>query len=478
MTRQEVGRPTDRRRLELALQAAGLGEFEWDIERDRLLVSERMAAIVGVSAGERDAEGGASLDAFVHADDLERVRRTRAAHLAEGATFEVEFRHQRPSDGRTVWVRIAGVLVRAPDGRPQRVTGILQDVTAQKVEEDRRQALMLELDHRVKNVLAAVQALAYQTAKQTTSLEVFLQAFGGRLKAMASANELLTAARWRGAAIDHLVAAELSAVAPGQTSWEGPELFLTPRAANALALAFHELAANAAKHGALSVETGRVDVRWRRLPDGGFVVEWVESGGPRVTPTDRRGFGSTLLRQVTGRELNGEAVVEYPPSGARASLRAGAGAIAPRPETVPEAPAARPAETLAAARAPATGSRLEGARVLIVEDAVLLALELETGLAEAGAEVVGPAYELEEAIALLDRPIDAAVLDANLNGRSVAPVAEALSKRRVPFVFATGYGETGGAPGGFDAPVIRKPYDVTQVAAAVTDLLAAAPRPA
>ena len=127
-------------------------------------------------------------------------------------------------------------------------------------------------------------------------------------------------------------------------------------------------------------------------------------------------------------------------------------------------------ETVAAAKTPRS---LKGSRVLIVEDAVLLALELETGLAEAGAEVVGPAYELEEAMSLLERPIDAAVLDANLNGRSVMPVAEALAKRKVPFVFATGYGETGGAPGGFDAPVIRKPYDVTQVAAAVAELLGA-----
>ena len=96
----------------------------------------------------------------------------------------------------------------------------------------------------MKNVLATVQALAIQTARRTTSLEAFLQNFSGRLKAMGSANELLTAARWRGAAIDHLAAAELGALAPGQTGWEGPELFLTPRAANALALSLHELAAN------------------------------------------------------------------------------------------------------------------------------------------------------------------------------------------------------------------------------------------
>ena len=210
-------------------------------------------------------------------------------------------------------------------------------------------------------------------------------------------------------------------------------------------------------------------VRWVPLPRGGFELIWTESGGPRVTPPARRGFGSTLLEQVTGRELNGEALVEYLPSGVRARLRAGAQAVAPRPETVPDAPSVRVTETVATSSGPVN---LKGSRVLIVEDAVLLALELETGLSEAGAEVVGPAYELEEAMALLDRPIDAAVLDANLNGRSVMPVAEALALRKVPFVFATGYGEAGGAPGNFDAPVIRKPYDVTQVAAAVAELLA------
>jgi CheY-like chemotaxis protein len=287
---------------------------------------------------------------------------------------------------------------------------------------------------------------------------------------MASANELLTAARWRGAAIDHLASAELGALSPGQTGWEGPELFLTPRAANALALAFHELATNAVKFGALSTETGQVDVRWTRTPEGGFELIWTESGGPTVAPPARRGFGSTLLDQVTGRELNGEVQTEFLPAGVRVRLRAGAQAVATRPETAPVVTATRPVETIITSSGPAN---LKGSRVLIVEDAVLLALELETGLSEAGAQIVGPAYELSEALALLDQPIDAAVLDANLNGLSVTPVAEALFKRGVPFVFATGYGESGGAPGGFDAPVIRKPYDVTQVAAAVAELLAA-----
>lgn len=471
MTRQELVRQADRNRIELALQAAGLGEFEWDLDRDVLTVSPRMSAITGVPAGERPAEGGRSLDRFVHPDDLAAIEASREKHLAAGDTFEFEYRHVRPDDGRSVCLRVAGITTRDAKGKAHAVTGILQDVTASRREEDGRTALMAELDHRVKNVLATVQSLALRTARQTTSLDAFLTNFGGRLKAMASANELLTAARWRGAAIDHLAAAELGSVAPGQTGWTGPELFLTPRAANALALALHELAANARKYGALSVEGGRVDLRWTRLADGGFEAVWTESGGPRVSPPTRQGFGTTLLGQVTGRELNGEIRVEHRPSGVRVTLRGGSAALAPRPDTVPDAPEVRQVEAATTTSAAERASSLKGARVLIVEDAVLLALELETGLSDAGAEVIGPAYELEEAMALLDRPIDAAVLDANLNGRSVMPVAEALAARHVPFVFATGYGEAGGAPGGFDAPVIRKPYDVTQVAAAVAEIL-------
>lgn len=470
MTRRELGHSEDYRRLELALESAGLGDFAWDPQSNSYIVSPRMAAITGLPQGENPAVEGRVLQPHVHPDDADRVRAETAAAARRGGAFQFEFRHLRPDDGRTVWLRTAGVIALGADGRPNGFTGVVEDITARKLEEDQREILMAELDHRVKNVLAAVQALAIQTGKRTTSLDSFLQTFGGRLKAMASANELLTAARWRGAAIDHLTAAELGALGLGQqTHWEGPDLFLTPRAANALSLGLHELATNAVKFGALSVETGRVSVRWSRLADGGFELVWTESGGPTVSPPARRGFGSTLLEQVTSRELNGKTVIEYNAGGVHARLRAGPAAVAPRPDTLPEAPVARPSETVPTSSGT---TNLGGARVLIVEDAVLLALELETGLAEAGARIIGPAYELEEAMGLLDQPIDAAVLDANLNGRSVTPVAEALAARKIPFVFATGYGEAGSAPGGFDAaPVIRKPYDVTQVAVAVADLL-------
>ena len=315
MTRQAVAPPSARSRLELALQAAGLGEFEWDVRRDVVTLSPRLAAIVGLPAGERPAEKGQALDAHVHPDDLATVRKSREASLAAGDAFEVEFRHIRPDDKRTLKLRAAGIMVRDDEGRPTCVTGIVEDITERQIEDDRRQHLMAELDHRVKNVLAAVQSLAQQTARQTTSLDGFLANFGGRLKAMASANELLTAARWRGAAIDHLAAAELGPLAPGQTRWDGPELFLTPRAANALALALHELAANAVKYGALSTDAGRVDLRWTKTPDGGFELIWTESGGPHVTAPVQRGFGSRLIERSARDQLGGEATVEFLPRG-------------------------------------------------------------------------------------------------------------------------------------------------------------------
>jgi CheY-like chemotaxis protein len=229
------------------------------------------------------------------------------------------------------------------------------------------------------------------------------------------------------------------------------------------------------KFGALSSEEGRVSVRWRQTPYGGLELRWEESGGPPVSPPTRRGFGATLLEKVTGRELEGAVGVDYRREGVRVLVTVGESALAKAPEG-PSAPEpAPPPESLTGASdgGPTVGraGQVEGLRVLIVEDALLLALELEAGLQEAGAHVVACAANVDEALRVLETStLDAAVLDANLNGVSVAPVAEALRARGVPFVFATGYGDSKILPEGYDAPIIRKPYDVTQVAAGLADV--------
>jgi len=353
------------------------------------------------------------------------------------------------------------------------LAAIVGDIAAVDREDERRETLVAELDHRIKNVLAAVQSLALQSARRAVSLEGFLKTFTGRLKAMASAHQLLTATRWRGADLRNIAAAELGGLAPGQTRWEGPDVALTPRAANALSLALHELATNAIKFGALSVEAGRVDVRWRERAGGGLELEWAESEGPVVPTPTRTGFGSTLLEKVTGRELGGSVKVDYRREGVRATLTTSADALArfAAPEAAPEAEPPAPVQGASVGSAnQGQSAKIDGLRLLIVEDALLLTLELESGLQEAGARIMGSAADLEEAMRMVDLPLDAAVLDANLNGVSVLPVAEALAARGVPFVFATGYGDSKMAPQGFGAPIIRKPYDVTQVAAALAEI--------
>jgi PAS domain S-box-containing protein len=467
----------ERERASLALDAAQMGEFEWEIVEDRLIVSERMARIVGLTPGSKRADHGEVFYRFVHPDDVAPLRVMRDGLMAEGR-YEVEFRLIRPDNGQVVWIYSAGVALRDEQGAIQRVIGVMHDITARRSEDDARNALVAELDHRVKNVLASVQSLAAQSARKTTSLDAFLKTFAGRLEAMASAHTLLTATRWRGADIGSIAAAELGGLAPGQAHWFGPEILLNPRATNALTLALHELATNAVKFGALSADTGRVTVSWTLRPGGGFELSWVERGGPPVNAPTRRGFGATLLDRVTGRELGGEATLDFLAGGVRATITADATALAAETPfaSLRSGQATRPTEEapepqVGASSGALSADAVKGRRIIIVEDSVLLALELEAGLTEAGAKVVGVAADIEEALKLADIPFDVAVLDANLNGTPVTPVAELLRERGKPFIFATGYGDAAPAPEGFDAPVVRKPYNVAQIATAVAEAL-------
>jgi CheY-like chemotaxis protein len=165
--------------------------------------------------------------------------------------------------------------------------------------------------------------------------------------------------------------------------------------------------------------------------------------------------------------------MDFRPAGVRVTISADQTALA---DVTPAAPEIKRREAAPEAQAGAssgmlTAGAVKDLRILIVEDAVLLALELEAGLTEAGARVVGVAANVEEAMKLIETAFDVAVLDANLNGVSVSPVAEALRARGKPFIFATGYGDAAPAPEGFNAPVVRKPYNVAQIAAAVAEAL-------
>lgn len=458
------------RRLDIAIEAGGLAEFEWEVAADRLLIGPRAAALTGFPVGVVENALHAILHDGVDPADREVFTRAVRAALTGKAGMEIELGWTRIDSRRPICLSVRAVRLEDGDPPIQRLVGVLQDVTQRRQEDQRREILAGELDHRVKNMLAAVQSVATQSARKTTSLDAFLKTFTGRLKAMASAHELLTATRWGGAYLRDVAAAELGGLAPGQIDSSGPELFLTPRAASAVALALHELAANALRQGALSEDRGQVTVKWSSTREGGFVLDWRETGGPALPSGAVAGFGGTLLNEVTGRELEGKVTIEPSPAGLRARIEAASTALASSPAAEAPAPAAAgpPAEALAIESDP---GRIAGLKILIVEDSLLLALELEQGLTDLGAEIVGSAAEVGEAMTMIDRPFDAAVLDANLDGASVMPVAEALHAMGRPFIFATGYADKAG-PTGFDAPIVRKPYNVGQIARALASVCA------
>ena len=425
-----------------------------------------MSAITGLPAGDFHIQIGEGIEPHIHPEDVEAFRAQRTSAFRAGDSFDIRARLIRPTDQQVIWMRLAGVVARDDKGAPLRVTGIVEDVGRGRLVEDQRQQLMAELHHRVKAILSEISALTRRTRRGAGSLDAFEAAFQARLNTLGAQNDLLSVARWRGAAIHHLAGAELSNVAPNQIAWEGPEIFLTPRAASALALAFHELAANAVKHGALSHEAGRVSVVWTARSDPGFDLTWTETGGPPVSPPTHRGFGVTLLREVTGRELDGHVEMQYPPVGLTVRLSGGPQSMNESSTVAPKARAAGGFDLEASVAPPV---RLDGARILVVEDARLLAQALAEGLSGVGAEVVGPAHDLERALGLLDQPTNAAVINADLAGGSITPLTEELQRRGIPFLVAVGFGQTGG----WDTPVVHKPYDVAQVAAALADLLAA-----
>jgi len=201
-----------------------------------------------------------------------------------------------------------------PDGEVSGVFVEGSDVTDRVLAERQQKLLMDELNHRVKNTLATVQAIAQQTLRATPTPVEFRDAFEARLLALSTTHDLLTAAGWQAAPLTEVLRVELRPFGPERYTITGPEVDLSPAEAVALGLVFHELATNAAKYGALSTSEGRVDVHWTRT-DGRMDLTWTETGGPPVAPPTRRGFGSRLIERSLQGQLGGETHLDFAPAG-------------------------------------------------------------------------------------------------------------------------------------------------------------------
>ncbi len=338
-----------------------------------------------------------------------------------------------------------------------------EEVARERAAAQERQTILLaELDHRVKNILANIEALMRQTRLSSGTLEGYVTALENRVRAMAHAQSLLSESRWRSASLTRLAREELAPYdgGTGCVDVEGPEVSLAPKAALAIAMVLHELATNAAKYGALSVGEGRLSVRWERGADG-LSLAWRERGGPPVKPPARRGFGRTLVERSLAYELGGTVDLRFASGGVECDL------LVPDRYVMEEGQMEE--------RDGHDPARVEAAppRVLILEDSVLFAFDLEERVRALDCEVAGPTGRLEEALAIVERePLDLAVLDVNLGDRDSFPVADALAARGVPFLFLTGYDARAVIPSRLsDVPCLSKPVADAEFAATVRRLL-------
>jgi hypothetical protein len=339
--------------------------------------------------------------------------------------------------------------------------------------EERRQAaardklLMAELDHRVKNTIANIQALVVHTSQSAESLTGFVKGLDGRIQAMAKAHSLLSQSRWEGVAIEQLLREELSPYASDRfgIALSGPDVLLTAKSALSLSLAVHELVTNAAKFGSLSHPGGHVTVAWRAGPEIGIELSWTETGGPLVAPPKRRGFGSTLVERALAMETGGRANIHYLRTGVVCEVFLPVGSIANF-----QAPAA-----VVAVAAPVAEQAADVFRILIVEDSFLLVQSLEMLFDELGWTVVGPATRKATALELAaSEDCDVALLDVNLDGEMSWDVALLLRRRGIPFVFSTGYDVGDVLPAELaGSAVIAKPFRIEDVEARLRQAIAA-----
>ena len=432
------------KRRSFALAAGNMGSWDWDLIDGKIVWDAGQHEIYGVVPGEFVVTPE-HFKILIVPEDWERLQLDMQSLLERGEAHQAEFRVRRP-DGEVRWCESTAAATRDGEGKVVRISGVTMDITQRKKAEERQALLAREVDHRAKNAMAIVQSIVRLT--KAASKADYVSIIDGRIKALSRAHVLLSNSRWQGADLGKLVNEELApfrSTHADRIAISGPEILLEPTKAQTLALALHELAANAAKYGALSSVSGKLMVRWALEADA-LVIQWHETSGPETHKPAATGFGTKIITGSIERQLGGKTDFDWAPTGLRCSLTVPRG---DRLDAAVPAASANPPIRPAAAR-----------RVMIVEDEALVALVLADHLTEFGLSVVGPCANVAEATAAVEaNDLDAAILDVNLGKELVYPVAELLSKRGIPFVFVTGYGPESIDNRFAHAAVLEKPVE-------------------
>jgi two-component sensor histidine kinase/DNA-binding response OmpR family regulator len=436
----------------LALAAGQMGSWDWDIVSGKCVWDEGQYRIFGVDPHSY-AVTLDNLRTLIHPADWERLQ-AAFEKAAEVRAFQTEFRVRRPN-GELRWCLGAGAANVYGVNHVVRVSGVTVDITDLKVAEERRTLLVKEVDHRARNALAVVQSIVRLT--KAKSIDEYISAIEGRIGALSTAHVLLSESRWEGADLSRLLDEEL---APYRSSDAeritvvGPAVFLQPAVAQILALVLHELATNAAKYGALSMTSGRVMLTWQ-IRSNELVLEWEETGGPTVEAPVSKGYGTKVISASVERQLGGRAIFDWHPEGLHFNLSVPCGEKMKLSES-----GFRGRSTTEKDKGAALAKAMAGNRILLVEDEALVGMMTSDMLTDLGFHVIGPFGRVADAFAAAGREdFHAAVLDVNVGGGLVYPVAELIAARGVPLIFLTGYGAEG-IDGRFaHVPLLQKPIE-------------------
>lgn len=308
-------RQSAERRAAFAARIGGLVTWEIDPGSGRIVAEDGLPRLFGIAGAA--PEFMSAYVARIHPDDLAQVLASFDRAKAPGGRYDAVYRVHVGEQWR--WLRGSGECIEVDGGL--RVVGFNIDVTEERSVRDQLDAVAREMAHRVKNTLAMVQALARQTFRNCKADEA--ASFEGRLQALARSQDLVAKRANQPASLAELVdAVLLRPLAMGsRITVSGPDVPLASKLSLALALVLHELMTNALKYGALSVESGCVELTWRLVaPASNVEMEWRERDGPPVTPPTRQGFGSRLVKRVLGGDLRGSAEVDYAPAGLQCRL--------------------------------------------------------------------------------------------------------------------------------------------------------------
>ncbi len=306
-------------RLQLALNGAHLGWWQYDPLRRTGSGDARANEIHDFDIAENEEVALEELLKQIHLDDVGGVQAAIATALdpADPKPFAHTYRIRR-RDGGVRWVENHGLAYFEGAGPERRVTGFvgtLADITERKEREERERLLMREINHRAKNMLSVVDAIAHQTA--TRNPEDFIDRFSERVQALSANQDLLIRNAWHGVGTEDLVRAQLAPFADligSRIVMGGPNLHLNAASAQAIGLALHELTTNAGKYGALSTDAGRLDIGWGADGDT-FTMNWTEREGPPVSAPTQHGFGTTVMEAMVARSVDGAVDLHYAPSG-------------------------------------------------------------------------------------------------------------------------------------------------------------------